>query len=48
MGYNDKYLTPKEEKIVYLLEKFEVIDSRTVIEIWKEVDDSHDEYLSKL
>lgn len=46
-GYKTNYLTPREERIVLLLEKFEVMDSHIVIKLWLEGGDSINEYLSE-
>lgn len=48
MGYVDKYLTPREAKIFYNLEKFEVMGSRIVIKLWLKGGNFLDEYLSKV
>lgn len=47
-GYIDKYITLLKANIFYLLEKFEVVGSCIVIELWHESGDFLDEHLSRL
>lgn len=43
-GYDSKYLTLEEVMIFILLNKFKVIDSCIMIDLWLEGDDPFDEY----
>lgn len=47
-GYDYKYLTSRNAKMVCLLKKFDVMESSVVIEWWREGGDSLEEYMSKL
>lgn len=46
-GYDYMYHTSSETKMIFLLKKFEVMESRVVIEQWKEGGDSLNENQSK-
>lgn len=46
--YDYKYLTSSEAKMVHLLEKFNIMKSRVVINRCQEGDNSLNEYLSKI
>lgn len=45
--YNRKYLTLGEAKIIHLMGKFEVMESRTLISLWMKGNDNLTDYLSK-
>lgn len=47
-GYDYKYLTSSEAKIIRILDRFVVMESRSMIEQWHEGGHSLAKYLSKL
>lgn len=46
--YDHKHLTSDKAEVVCLMDKFDLNESRVVVDRWQEGDDSLDEYLSKL